>query len=163
MRPVCSISDKFWNFYLCNGCSIKRLLPLQRCGARRRSICATRTFLCCSRCKDKKFQNLSEIEQKSPVLTRTLSLARGFYPPSTPFYNTVRIPLNARHGSETSTPAARRFVRLWTPVSDATCVGTVRIPDTNARHSAAHVRLQAAPVSAYLRVCRAESLYETVS
>ena len=53
--------------------------------------------------------------------------------------------LNARHGSETSTPAARRFVRLWTPVSDTTCVGTVRIPDTNARHSAAHVRLQAAP------------------
>ena len=31
--------------------------------------------------------------------------------------------LNARHGSETSTPAARRFVRLWTPVSDTTCVG----------------------------------------
>ena len=94
-------------------------------------------------------------------MTRTLSLARGFYPPSTPFYNTVRIPLNARHGSETSTPAARRFVRLWTPVSDATCVGTVRIPDTNARHSAAHVRLQAAPVSAYVyavrRVCTRRS------
>ena len=31
--------------------------------------------------------------------------------------------LNARDGSETSTPAARRFVRLWTPVSDTTCVG----------------------------------------
>ena len=74
---------------------------------------------------------------------------------STP--DTVRMPqrparfgcLNARHGSDTSTPTARRFVRLWTPVSDATCVGTVRMPDTNARHSAAHVRLQAAPVSAY--------------
>ena len=69
--------------------------------------------------------------------------------------------LNARHGSDTSTPAARRFVRLWTPVSDATCVGTVRIPDTNARHSAAHVRLQAAPVSAYVyavrRVCTRRS------
>ena len=62
--------------------------------------------------------------------------------------------LNARHGSETSTPAARRFVRLWTPVSDTTCVGTVRIPDTNARHSAAHVRLQAAPVSAYVYAVR---------
>ena len=75
------ISRQKWNilvsfriFHLCNGCSIKRFLPLQRPGTRRRSICATRTPLCYPIAKDKNSQNISKIEQKSSVLTRTLSV-----------------------------------------------------------------------------------------
>ena len=64
---------RFGFFYLCNGCSITGFLPLQRCGAWRRSIYATRTPLCYPITKDKNSQNISKIEQKSSVLTRTLS------------------------------------------------------------------------------------------
>ena len=76
-RQKWNILKCFGNFYLCNGCSIKNFQPLQRCGQRGRSICATRSFLCYLIAKDKKPQNISEIEQKSPVLTRTLSTYGG--------------------------------------------------------------------------------------
>ena len=60
------ISRQKWNIlisfrilYLCNGCSIKRFLPLQRSGTWCRSMCTTRTFLCYLVAKDKKSQNLT--------------------------------------------------------------------------------------------------------
>ena len=71
-----NLSSQKWNilisfgiFYLCNGFSIKRLLRLQRSGGTRRSVCATRTFLCYLVAKDIKSQNPFKSEQKSFVLT----------------------------------------------------------------------------------------------
>ena len=65
----------------------------QRCGTRCRVGGRTNVRLCASRCKDKKSQNVSEIEQKSPVLTRTLSAssfpARGPQPPGNKKFGSI--------------------------------------------------------------------------
>ena len=51
---------------------------MRRPEVRRRVGGHTNVTLCASNAKDKKSQNISEIEQKSPVLTRTLSGLRSF-------------------------------------------------------------------------------------
>ena len=98
---------RFGIFYLCNGCSITGFLPLQRCGTWCRSICTTRTSLCYLIAKDKNSQNLSKIEQKSSVLTRTLSTvnhgARGHTTKIILWGSRSSIVISRRHKGEATT------------------------------------------------------------
>ena len=61
-RGVVQFLKRFGIFYLCNGRHITELLCAQRCGTWCRVAGHVEVRLCAGRCKDKKFQNVSEIE-----------------------------------------------------------------------------------------------------